>query len=64
MTTNPDIASVVAIMQRLDDRGCLKVLALAEDVERRYTEARRWTRKADKASVLHLVPRTEGSPAP
>lgn len=63
MTTNPDIAAVVAIMQRLDDRGCLKVLALAEDVERRYIEARQWARKADKAPVLHLLPRTEGRAA-
>lgn len=53
MKANPDIATVVAIMQRLDDRGCLK--ALAEDVERRYIEARQWPRKTDKAPVLALV---------
>ena len=55
MTTNPDIATVVSIMQRLDERGCLKVLACAEDIERRYIEAREWMRKADKAPVLALV---------
>lgn len=55
MTTNPDIATVVSIMQRLDERGCLKVLACAEDIERRYIEAREWMRKADKAPVLTLV---------
>lgn len=55
MTTNPDITAVVSIMQRLDARGCLKVLACAEDIERRYIEAKQWTRKADKAPVLSLV---------
>lgn len=64
MTTNPDIAAVVSIMQRLDARGCLKVLACAEDIEQRYIEAREWMRKADKAPVLHLLPRTEGRAAP
>ena len=64
MTTNPDIAAVVAIMQRLDDRGCLKVLACAEDIERRYIEAREWMRKPNKAPVLHLLPRAEGRAAP
>lgn len=29
-TANPDIAAVVAIMQRLDDRSVLKLLAIAE----------------------------------
>jgi hypothetical protein len=55
MKTNPDIASVVAIMQRLDARGCLKVLGCAEDIERRYIEAKQWTRKSDKVPVLALV---------
>ena len=55
MKANPDIAAVVAIMQRLDARGCLKVLGCAEDIERRYIEAREWTRKTEKAPVLELV---------
>lgn len=55
MKANPDIASVVAIMQRLDARGCLKVLGCAEDIERRYIEASEWMRKSEKAPVLSLV---------
>jgi hypothetical protein len=56
MTTNSDIAAVVAIMQRLDARGCLKVLRCAEDIERRYIEAKQWVCKTTKAPVLLLVP--------